>query len=132
MISNSSSDEAAIRQTCLDFLEGWYTGDAERVARSLHPELVKRSVMPNSEGTWILRRSVSRAQMVEWARQGGGSEVAHEDRVYEITIDRLFRHIATVSAVSAQYVDFLHLAKVEKGWVIVHDLWELREGLLEN
>ena len=33
---------AAIRATALDYIEGWYAGDAARMERALHPELAKR------------------------------------------------------------------------------------------
>ena len=37
-------EEAAVRSTVLDYLEGWYDGDVERMDRALHPDLVKRIV----------------------------------------------------------------------------------------
>lgn len=37
-----STDETAIRQTLLDYIEGFYDGDAARMESSLHPELAKR------------------------------------------------------------------------------------------
>lgn len=40
----SDADKAAITQTALDYLEGWYAGDGERMERALHPELAKRIV----------------------------------------------------------------------------------------
>jgi hypothetical protein len=36
------SDEAAIRAVVLDYVEGWFDGDAVRMERALHPELMKR------------------------------------------------------------------------------------------
>jgi hypothetical protein len=38
-------DHQAIRQAALDYIEGWHTGDAERMEGSLHPDLAKRLVM---------------------------------------------------------------------------------------
>jgi hypothetical protein len=35
---------AAIRQAAVDYIEGWYTGDADRMERALHPDLAKRRV----------------------------------------------------------------------------------------
>jgi hypothetical protein len=40
--AQSPADAAAIKQTALDYIEGWYEGNAERMERSLHPELAKR------------------------------------------------------------------------------------------
>ena len=36
------ADSAGITRTALDYIEGWYTGDATRMERALHPELAKR------------------------------------------------------------------------------------------
>ena len=37
-------EAAAIRQAALDYIEGWYEGNGERMERALHPELAKRIV----------------------------------------------------------------------------------------
>src|SRR5215813_1299159 len=40
----SEADLAAIKQTALDYIEGYYEGNAERMERALHPDLAKRIV----------------------------------------------------------------------------------------
>jgi hypothetical protein len=44
----AAADSLAIQAAALDYIEGWYAGDAERMERSLHPELVKRIVATRS------------------------------------------------------------------------------------
>ena len=39
--------DLAIRQTALDYLEGWNDGDPARMERSVHPDLAKRIVRPS-------------------------------------------------------------------------------------
>ena len=39
--TNVANADAAIRQTALDYIEGYYEGNAERMERALHPELAK-------------------------------------------------------------------------------------------
>ena len=50
--SAGPDDEAAIKATALDYLEGWYSRDAERMERALHPDLAKRIVRVDPEGRW--------------------------------------------------------------------------------
>ncbi|HEY7728879.1 MAG TPA: nuclear transport factor 2 family protein, partial [Candidatus Eisenbacteria bacterium] len=45
--AQTAADSAAIRATALDYIEGWYTGDAARMERALHPGLAKRIVQRN-------------------------------------------------------------------------------------
>src|SRR5687767_13133238 len=40
--AQTAADSTAIRATALDYVEGWYEGNPERMTRALHPELVKR------------------------------------------------------------------------------------------
>jgi hypothetical protein len=36
--AQTAADSAAIRATALDYVEGWYAGDAARMEKSLHPD----------------------------------------------------------------------------------------------
>ncbi|PYS59909.1 MAG: hypothetical protein DMF76_15225, partial [Acidobacteria bacterium] len=42
--TTSPDESAAITRTALDYIEGWYAGDAARMERALHPELAKRMI----------------------------------------------------------------------------------------
>jgi hypothetical protein len=46
--AQSAADSAAIRSTALDYVEGWYEGNPQRMARAVHPELVKRIVVSDT------------------------------------------------------------------------------------
>jgi len=41
----STDDDAAIKATALNYIEGWYQGDAARMESALHPELAKRMIL---------------------------------------------------------------------------------------
>ena len=49
-------DDAAITRTALDYIEGYYDGDAARMERSLHPQLAKRIMkhMAKLDGRWVI------------------------------------------------------------------------------
>ena len=40
---SGAEDVEAIHAAVLDYVEGWFDGDGDRMQRALHPELVKRS-----------------------------------------------------------------------------------------
>src|SRR5690242_18620326 len=50
MSTKETAQHEAIRRTALDYIDGWYTGDAERMRRSLHPDLAKRIQRPDADG----------------------------------------------------------------------------------
>ena len=45
----TAADSAAIRATALDYIEGWYSNDASRMERALHPKLAKRMMWAGLE-----------------------------------------------------------------------------------
>ncbi len=124
----TETDAAAIDAVARDYAEGWYTGDAERMARALHPTFVKRTLAQNGAGGWSIDRTRTRDAMVAMTRDGEGLQFKGE-HVFDIQILDVFRDIATVRCLSAEYVDYLHLARLgADGWKIVNVLWQLREG----
>jgi len=53
------------------------------------------------------------------------------ERAFEITVENVFRHIASVRVLSSPYADLLHVARIGDRWWIVNVLWELRNGDME-
>ena len=120
----STNTSEAIRQAAMDYLEGWYEADAERMRRCLHPELAKRAILQNPETGEQRFHHLTQQQMVEKTRQGGGSvETPSEKRYYDISVLDVYGGIASVRAESYDYIDYLHLALSEGHWLIVNALW---------
>ena len=121
----ADADQAAIKQTALDYIEGWYEGNAERMERALHPELAKRIVRSNPEGRSRLDQ-MSAMSLVQGTRRGGGKETPKEKQQKDVTILDVFENAASVKVVASDWVDYLHVAKYSGRWVIVNVLWELK------
>ncbi len=119
-VTASAEDLEAIRQTSLDYIEGWYDGNPERMERSLHPDLVKRIIRSNQVDT------LSAEDMVNYTRQGGGKAYTGLKK-NTITILDVYNDIATVKAESAGYIDYLHIGKVNGKWVIINVLWTVKQ-----
>ena len=123
--AQSPADAAAIKQTALDYIEGWYEGNAERMERALHPELAKRIVRTNKEGQSSLSQ-MSAMSLVLGTRRGGGKQTPKERQQKDVTILDVFENAACVKVVASDWVDYLHMAKSNGRWVIVNVLWELK------
>ena len=123
--AQSASDAAAIKQTALDYIEGWYEGNAERMERAVHPELAKRIVRTNAQGMSRLDQ-MSAMTLVMGTRRGGGKDTPAEKQQKDVTILDVFENAASVKVVASEWVDYLHMAKFSGRWVIVNVLWELK------
>jgi hypothetical protein len=123
--AQSPADAAAIKQTALDYIEGWYEGNAERMEKALHPELAKRIVRTNQEGRSRLDQ-MSAMTLVQGTRRGGGKDTPKEKQQKDVTILDVFENAASVKVVATDWIDYLHMAKFNGRWVIVNVLWELK------
>jgi hypothetical protein len=124
--SASPTDAAAIKQTALDYIEGWYEGNAERMERALHPELAKRIVETNPQTGRSRLSQMSAMTLVQGTRAGGGTKTPKEKQQKDVTILDVFERAASVKIVASDWIDYLHMAKSNGRWVIVNVLWELK------
>ena len=123
LAAQTSADSAAIKATALDYIDGYYTGDAARMERALHPDLAKRIVNTDQNGRSRLGQ-MSAMTLVQGTRAGGGKEETNKRE--DVRILDIFQNTASVRIDAGTWVDYLHVAKWNGRWVIVNVLWELR------
>ena len=122
----TQTENEAIRQVALDYIEGWYTVNPERMERALHPDLAKGIVFPatTADGHDQLNHTGAMA-LVQRTRSGMG--LTPEDKQQkDVTILDQYGNAASVKVVATRWIDYLHMAKFEGKWVIVNVLWELK------
>src|SRR5919112_6043649 len=122
--AQTAADSAGIRSAALDYIEGWYTGDATRMERALHPELAKRIVQTDAQGRSRLGQQ-SAMTLVASTRRGGGTDIPADKRKSDVRILDVYGNAASVRVQASTWVDYLHMAKSNGRWVIVNVLWEL-------
>ena len=123
--SAPAADAEAIKQTALDYIEGWYEGNPERMERALHPELAKRIVRTNEKGMSQITQ-IGAMTLVQYTKRGGGKNTPKEKQQKDVTILDVFENAASVKVVASDWIDYLHMAKWNGRWVIVNVLWELK------
>jgi hypothetical protein len=120
--AQTPADSAAIRATALDYIVGWYEGDADRMARALHPELVKRIVQRPAGGDRL--NDMSAEQLIQMTARKGAAPGASGRR--EVRILDVFGSSASVRVDADGWVDFMQMARWNGEWRIVNVLWEMR------
>lgn len=116
----------AIRQTALDYIEGFYDGNAERMERALHPDLAKRIVQTNPANGRSTLGQQSAMTLVQYTRARAKSPTPKEQQQKDVTILDVFEGAASVKIVASDWIDYLHVGKFNGRWVIVNVLWELK------
>jgi hypothetical protein len=123
---STTDDNEAIKKTALDYIEGWYSGDAARMERALHPDLAKRIVNSDPKTGRSTLGQQSAMTLVQYTRSGGGSRTPADRQQKDVTILDRFNNAAMVKVVAADWVDYLQVAKFNGAWKIVNVLWEMK------
>ena len=123
-MSDGPNDDG-VRAATSDYIEGWFDGDAGRMERALHPELMKRCRGIEGDDPDALE-TLSARDMIEATAAGEGRNEDVPDRRIEVTIDYLSGGIASATCTDHRYVDLLHLIQMPEGWRIVNAAWRMR------
>lgn len=122
----SEADAAAIKQTALDYIEGYYDGNAERMERALHPDLAKRIVRTDPTSKRSRLDHMGALSLVQATRARAGRGMPKEQQQKDVTILDAFENAACVKIVANDWIDYLHVGKLNGRWVIVNVLWEMK------
>lgn len=120
-VADLEGDKVAVREAVLDYIEGWYAGDAERMERALHPDLAKRIVVEEN-GRFQLR-PLSALGLVQGTRSGWGTRTPQNQQQKDIEIFDIDGDMATVKLTAREWVDYMHLGRWNDRWVIINVLW---------
>lgn len=120
-----TDDAEEVKASCLDYIEGWYTGDVVRVERALHPEMVVRFV--NTVRRRRRLEGISAMTLLEAVRMGGGKNTPAGEQQKDVTVLDVYQNAASAKVVSGRTIDYLHLVRWDGRWKIVSILreWKL-------
>jgi hypothetical protein len=122
--AQTSADSSAIRATAHDYIDGWYSGDADRMERALHTHLAKRLVRVNTMQQSALV-DLTAAELIQSTRAGHG-KIPRDQWRDSVTILDTFGNDAVVRIDATTWVDFLEMIKWNGEWKIINVIWENR------
>jgi hypothetical protein len=67
------AEKEAIKATAMNYMEGWYEGNADRMERALHPELAKRMFSKDEKGRSVFNH-MGAMRLVQSTRKGYGKD----------------------------------------------------------
>jgi hypothetical protein len=112
----------AVRKCALDYMDGYYSGDLDRVVRAIHPELTKVApmAMPQTRRMMLGKQGAS---LVIEATRAKLSALDEAKRNIEIEVLGLHEGLALVRVLSAISYEYLQMANLGPDWQIINILW---------
>ena len=121
----TDAEKEGIKRTALNYAEGWYEANAEKMESALHPDLAKRIVRTNPHGQSGLGQ-MSALTLIQGTRAGSGKQTPKEEQQKDVTILDMMGGAATVKLEMRDWVDYMHIGKFNGKWVIINVLWETK------
>jgi len=120
-----NADREGVHQAVLDYVEGIYNVQPERIERSVSPNLAKLGFYrPPTETAYRPGRSMAFQQLVEIAKNFNKDGKLSKDAPKDIVIYDVLDQTATVKLTADWGTDYMHLAKIDGKWLIVNVLWQ--------
>lgn len=112
-------EEASIRQTALNYIEGYYSGDVDRIEKAIHPDINKATPrdIPQTGRTLIAYTTYSALVENTRAKTGVLADSARHIHIQVLNVDN---GTSNVKVVSANFTDFLQMVKLDGQWKILN------------
>lgn len=122
---DNEADYEAVRQAALDYVEGIYNVEPERIERSVHPDLAKVGYWWSKDDAAYQEDRMTYDELVSLAgRWNKNGRVDPATAPKEIQVLDLMDKTAVVKLRADWGVDHMHLAKIDGKWMIVNVLWQ--------
>ncbi len=117
-----SNDSLAVISAALDYADGFYSGDAERMERALHPDLNKVCpvTMTQTGKSYLMYSTFS--GLIELTRAKAGA-LPEAKRKIRVDVLKMNDNVACARIMSANFNDYLQLVKIDEQWKIINALW---------
>lgn len=125
VVAQTDADREAVKRTALNYAEGWYEGNADKMESALSPDLAKRIANTNAQGRSSLG-AMTAMTLVQFTRAGEGKATPKDQQQKDVTILDMLSSSATVKLEMRDWVDYMHIGKMNGKWVIINVLWEMK------
>jgi len=128
IIAQTPADTVAIKECIMNYIEGYYQADANRMDKALHPELAKRAVFTDKAGNPFIQ-GMGKSLLIHATRNNTNKNVLNPDAEFKAEIQ-----IFDITGINASakcttnkftFFDYFHLAKWNDEWKIINVLWNM-------
>jgi alkyl hydroperoxide reductase subunit AhpC len=118
----SREDSAAIIQTAMNYIDGYYSGDADRVEKAIHPDFNKAAPrdLPQTGRTMMNYTTWSMLMELTRAKNGALDDTARHITVIILGIEN---EVSDIKVISANFTDYLQVVKLDGEWKIINVIY---------
>jgi len=127
--AQSAQDSLAIKRAALDYIESQHKPNAKQMEQALHPRLVKRTFWKDKATGKDYVRETSAESMILLAESYNKKNdkfpaKPRKDLKFLDVSDRT----ASVKLLADEWIDYMHLVKLNGAWKIINVLWQYNDS----
>ena len=111
--NTSNDDMSAVRSIVTNYIEGYFTGDAQRMEQTLHPHYLKHVIHGENP-----MREMTGPQMMKDVRKGP-PDLPAASKTEQVTVLDVASDIASAKLVTPGWTDYMTLSRVNGEWKIL-------------
>jgi hypothetical protein len=119
----ADQDKEAVRMAALDYVEGIYNVQPERIERSVHPSLVKRGFYKKDANTPYAEMPMTYDQLVNLAKTWN-KEGKRDTKLRQVDVLDVLDQTAVAKVTASWGIDYMLLGKYDGTWKINQIMWQ--------
>ncbi|MFC3416151.1 nuclear transport factor 2 family protein [Algoriphagus hitonicola] len=125
LFGQTKSDSLLIKETALNYIEGLWTNNYERMEKAIHPELAKRVIRKDDKGNYRLSNMGYSELLFYTKTLTPKDEKPEEPFKADVIIFDIASDIATIKITQNKYsfFDYVQLGKINGEWKMINWLW---------
>jgi hypothetical protein len=121
--TQTAQDRESVRQAALDYVEGIYNVQPERIQKSVHPALDKRGFYRKDRTAPYVEMPMTFDQLVNLAKTWN-KEGKRDTSIKQVTVLDVLDQTAVAKVSASWGVDYVLLGKFDGDWKIMQILWQ--------
>lgn len=115
----NAAEEASIMAVARNYMDAYYTGDAARMERALHPDFHKRTLRTAGDAKVREIKEDNVQSMLDGVRSGSGTRIPENERVQKIQVLDIYHDAATVKVTTGRWIDYMLITRQNGQWRVL-------------
>lgn len=127
--AQTKQDTLEIKQAALDYIESQHISNPEQMERALHPRMVKRTFWKDkATGKDYLRETTAESMVLLAASYNKNDDKFPNSPKKDVILLDVSAKTASVKLVADEWIDYMHIVKLNGSWKIVNVLWQFNNA----
>lgn len=128
LVGQTSADSAAIKQLALDYIESQHKPNPTQMQNALHPRLVKRTFWKDkATNKDFLYEYFAENMIILAERYNVKGDKFPANPKKEVKLLDVSDRTASIKLIADEWIDYMHLVKLNGKWTIVSVLWQFND-----